>query len=79
MKFHYMVKHNGIDYAAGEEVPIENTGGAAETPSETHVYTREEVELMSARKIREIADEIGIAITSTRKEDIVNEFIEKQK
>lgn len=46
-----------------------------ETP---HIYNYEELSEMSVRKIRKIAEDRGINITKTIKDDVINEFLEKQ-
>lgn len=43
----------------------------------SHVYTQEELEAMTIAQIKALALELGIAITKTRKADIIAEFLEK--
>lgn len=94
MKFDHMVKYNGDYYNAGEEVPIgehfpdsKEKDEDMELPfsdleinmeTEEHKYTYDELEPMTAKEIRRLAENKGIRITKTIKDDIINEFLSKQ-
>ena len=84
MKFNHIVNYNGVYYAAGEEVPIDDNSATKEETVEsvgetsTHQYTAEELEEIPVRKIREIAAERGFDISATIKADVINEFLIKQ-
>lgn len=94
MKYDHVVKHNGIWYEAWEEVPInepllyeELQDEVMELPfsdqeidmdTKPHVYTYEELDPMTAKEIRKLAEDKGIRITKNIKDDIINEFLSKQ-
>lgn len=94
MIFDYKVKCNGQYYNAGQEVPIGEPiknnfeqNYDVELPfsdqeinmeTEPHIYTYEELEPMTAKEIRRLAEDKGIRITKTIKDDIINEFLSKQ-
>lgn len=89
MKFDHIVNYNGVYYAAGEEVPIDKEvkGGSENPPftdnkiqskTQPHIYTKEELEEIPVRKIRELATEKGFEIASTIKADVIEEFLSKQ-
>lgn len=94
MVFDYKVKCNGQYYNCGQEVPIEeplksNFEKNDDSPlpfsdqeinmeTETHIYTYEELEPMTAKEIRRLAEDKGIRITKSIKDDIINEFLLKQ-
>lgn len=42
------------------------------------VYTQEELESMTVKEIKEIADERGYLVTKTLKADIIEEFLSHQ-
>lgn len=88
MKYDHVMKYNGKYYKAGEEVPV---GEPLQNPSEEalpfsdsdfeeggYKYTYGELEEMTAKEIRKIAEGNGIKLTKTLKEDIINEFLQKQ-
>lgn len=88
MKYDHVMKYNGEYYKAGEEVPIgeplQNTleeelpFSNADFEEAGYKYAYEELEEMTAKEIRKIAEESGIKITKALKDDIINEFLSKQ-
>lgn len=93
MKFDYKVKCNGEYYEAGQDVPIGEPHSIREAKdneeipfsdediqleSEAHMYTYDELEQMSAKEIRKIAEDKGFKLTKTIKDDLINEFLSKQ-
>lgn len=90
MIYDHMVKYNGEYYEAGQEVPIgeppasfpENQSAYAdeEIGFETgpHRYTEEELSGMTVKDIRKLAEDMGFSLKKTAREDVVNEFLEKQ-
>ena len=82
MKYDCIVNYNGVYYNAGEDVPIEDEGKDKTLPSlseeSTHVYSEDELRQMPVREIRQVAQNIGITITKTLKDDVISEFISKQ-
>lgn len=89
MRYKYMVKYNGVDYAAGEDVPIEEKGrpDLSDLPfsdvdiqleTSPHKYTYEELSGISVRKIKELAADMGFTITKVIKGDVINEFLSQQ-
>lgn len=88
MKFDHVVNYNGVYYKAGEEVPMKDVGVEKTAPSffdstenkEVDVikYTAEQLYEMPVREIRRIAEENGFVLKKTQKDDIVQEFLEKQ-
>lgn len=90
MKYDHVVNYNGVYYRAGEEVPIpapEEKTAPEEDFSDTeitletdpHVYTDEELREMPVREIRQLAQDMGITLTRTIKDDVIKEFLEKQR
>ncbi len=43
-----------------------------------HLYTKDELEQNPVRIIKKIAEELGFTITKTIKDDVIQEFLEKQ-
>lgn len=92
MKYDHVVKYNGEYYMAGQEVPMEEpletyseSGNEQEVLSsdfdfekESKMYSYQELEEMTAKEIRKIAESKGIRITKTIKDDIIKEFLSKQ-
>lgn len=90
MIYDHIVKFNGEYYEAGQEVPIgeppasfakdQFTYSDPDISFETgpHIYTEEELSGMSVKEIRKLAEDMGFSIKKTAREDVVNEFIEKQ-
>ena len=87
MKFTHLVKHNGVYYSAGEEVPIEETSGGGKSPavnvsgkvetekvipSRGNKYSEEDLKL-PYMKLKAMAKKEGFKVESTAKsEDIKN-------
>lgn len=83
MKFPYKVRHNGVDYPIGADVPIEESfGGSVETPT---VVSSGKVNIKSVKKysesslpsnimkIKSLAKSEGMNVDkTTKKEDMVN-------
>lgn len=70
MKFNTLVKHNGVYYPVGTEVPIGETT-VENNPTETkeietvevvneHKYSKSEIQLMKVDDLRELAKSIGM-------------------
>lgn len=92
MIYNHIVKYNGVYYNAGENVPddVKEKGGLdihdlpfyddSEIHMETssHKYTYEELSGISVRKIKELADDMGFAITKVLKDDVIKEFLNQQ-
>lgn len=82
MIFKYRVNYNGTYYEAGQDVPIE--GEKMGEPIldiqdvGSHKYTLEELQDMTVREIKAAALAIGFEIKKTARDDVVNEFLEKQ-
>jgi len=58
MKFNHLVKHNGVYYPVGTEVPIGDTPVIQETSKED--ITKEQIEVMSNKALKELATEKGL-------------------
>lgn len=92
MTYDHVVKYNGRYYASGEEVPIgesssDNHTQDVELPfsdeditleNSPHIYTYEELEQMTAKEMRKIAEDKGFKLSKVSKDDIINEFLSKQ-
>lgn len=91
MRFDHKVKYNGEYYDAGQEVPIGEPPVLEEEHEELpfsdydigfeegpHQYTKEELQDMTVRDIKELAQDRGFEITKTLKEDVINEFLSRQ-
>lgn len=94
MRYDYVVKYNGEYYAAGEEVPMSEPLYSPKEENEDielpfsdveiememgdHKYTYDELEPMTAKEIRKLAEDKGIRLVKTLKDDIINEFVSKQ-
>ena len=94
MKYDHVVKYGGEYYNAGEEVPIGYTLPQNQTKDEKtelpfsdeeieleenpHIYTYEELEQMTAKQMRRIADDKGFRLMKATKDDLINEFLSKQ-
>lgn len=87
MKFDYLVKHNGIYYPAGTDVPIETNGGGEKTPAVdvsgkvdtdeiTHPrkYTEEELDL-PYMKLKSLASKEGFKVDKSAKADEIKEML----
>lgn len=81
MKFDYQVKYNGVIYAKGEEVPMEEV--ATESPfidstdekSEDTKLTFEYLSELKVAELKDIAQKRGITLTATKKSDIIAEIL----
>lgn len=60
------------------ELPFSDNEIELETESEPRKYTYEDLEPMTAKEIRKLAENKGIRITKSIKDDIINEFMSKQ-
>lgn len=94
MKYDHMVKYNGEYYVAGENVPTEAlldrdsyeshnielpfSDNDIELESRPHIYTNEELEQMTAKEMRRIAEDRGFKLSKVSKDDIISEFLSKQ-
>lgn len=90
MIYDHMVKFNGEYYEAGQEVPDGESSALpfVELPPysdpdidfETgpHRYTEEELSGMTVKDIKRLAEDMGFSLKKTAREDVVNEFLEKQ-
>lgn len=43
-----------------------------------HIYTKEDLETMKTKDIKQLAEDMGIKITKVVKDDVINEFLSKQ-
>ena len=86
MKFPYLVKHDGVYYPIGTDVPIEKHSGGATAPAETSGKVEEEtVELSFSSKytekdldvpiqvLRKMCKENGIKMTNKDNADSLRE------
>ena len=83
MKYPYKVNHNGVYYEAGQEVPEDQEGEREPLPfsdsditfetAEDPKLSKEELELMTVK-----AEKLGFTITKVIKNDVIEEFLEKQ-
>lgn len=81
MKFPYKVRHNGVDYPIGADVPIEESfGGGVKTPTvvssgkvrTTRKYSESSLP-SNIMKIKSLAKSEGMNVDkTTKKEDMVN-------
>lgn len=90
MKFDHKVKFNGAYYDAWQEVPMEESPDSFEEDgvpfsdseinleTKPHIYTEEELAGMSVKEIKRLAEDMGITMKKTAREDVVNEFLAKQ-
>lgn len=87
MKYDHKIKFNGIYYEAGQEVPDDQpqtkeeiglTDSEIQFENSPHKYTYDELEEISVKKIRQLAEDMGFEITKTLKDDVINEFLSKQ-
>lgn len=90
MIYDHMVKFNGEYYESGQEVPDgESPALLSGEPTpysdpdidfETgpHRYTEEELSEMTVKDIKRLAEDMGFSLKKASREDIVNEFLEKQ-
>lgn len=88
MMYDHKIKFNGTYYEAGVEIPdaqprlMDEQAGLSDSKIQfenaPHEYTREELEEISVKKIRQLAEDMGFEITKTIKDDVINEFLLKQ-
>lgn len=88
MKYPYKVNHNGVYYEAGQEVPEDQEGEREPLPfsdsditfetAEDPKLSREELELMTVKDIKKKAEKLGFTITKVIKNDVIEEFLDKQ-
>lgn len=90
MVYGHVVKYNGEYYEAGQEVPIGESPSSIsnEQPlysdpeinfeNGPHRYTEEELSEMTVKDIRKLAEDMGFSLKKISREDVVNEFLEKQ-
>lgn len=94
MVYDHMIKYGGVYYEAGKEVPIGISLNKSsdeyddmplpfddkdiELETTPHVYTYEELEQMTAKEMRRIAEDKGFKLSKVSKDDIINEFLSKQ-
>lgn len=89
MKYDHIVNYAGVYYMAGEDIPEDKVTGREEPlpfsdveiemETSPHKYTYDELEQISVRKIKRMAEEAGIEITKVIKEEVIQEFLQKQK
>lgn len=65
MKFPYLVRHDGVDYKPGEEVPIgvaaeEKVNVEQEIQQPSFEYTKTQVNRLSTAELQSIAEKYGI-------------------
>ena len=87
MFFKYRVNYDGTYYEAGQNVPIEKkthenqeqSAAVSNVPNaNARRYTLDELQDMTVREIRAAAAELGFEIKKTARDDVVDEFMEKQ-
>lgn len=88
MIYDHVVNYNGIYYQAGENVPDDKEKGKSfdlpfsdsEIAFETmeHKYTEKELDEITVKEIRKIAEDKGFTLSKVVRKDIINEFLEKQ-
>ena len=91
MKFDYLVKHNGIYYPAGTEVPIETNGGGDKAPAvdvsgkvekpkvkepKSKKYTEEDLNL-PYMKLKSLAIAEGFKVDKSAKAEDIKEMLRK--
>lgn len=59
-------------------VTLEPNSNLVSMMSETKTYTKEDIESMTVKEIKEIADERGYTISQVLKADIIEEFLSQQ-
>lgn len=82
MKFDYLVKHDGVYYPAGTEVPIkESNGGGTKAPAvedsgkvDTRKYSEEDLDL-PYMKLKSLAAKEGIKLDKTAKAEEIKEAL----
>ena len=85
MKFDYLVKHDGVYYPAGTEVPINETnGGGAETPAvdvsgkvepeKVRKFTEEDLDL-PYMQLKSLASKEGIKVDKKAKAEEIKEAL----
>lgn len=83
MKFDYLVKHNGIYYPAGTDVPIETSGGGEVAPAvnvsgkvdtDKRKYTEEELDL-PYMKLKSLASKEGFKVEKSAKAEEIKEML----
>lgn len=67
MKFNHVVKHNGVYYPAGADVPIENEKGGGSSPIPFNSGKVEEDLNLPYAQLKKLAKEKGLKITNTMK------------
>lgn len=94
MRYDHVVKYGGEYYSAGEEVPswrqlpqnktedkkpeLPFSDEEIELEEKPHTYTYEELEEMTAKQMRRLAEDKGFKLTKTIRDDLINEFLSKQ-
>lgn len=89
MKFAHLVKHNGIYYPAGTEVPIETSGGGVDAPAvevsgkvdepkaekpKSKKYSEEELNL-PYMKLKSLAISEGFKVDKSAKADEIKDML----
>ena len=77
MKFSYLVRHNGIDYPIGTDVPIGEVGSketVLEPKKEEKTYTKSEITLMRVAELKKVANEYGIDISGKNGKELKEEI-----
>lgn len=60
------------------EFPFSDVEIEMETQSTMHMYTNKELEQMTAKQMRKIAEDKGFRLMKSTKDDLINEFLSKQ-
>lgn len=69
MVYKCLVKHNGVDYPAGTDVPVGEKPVVAEDKNEAHTtYTKTVINKMSVAELRELSKKEGLDDTLLMKE-----------
>ena len=86
MKFDYLVKHNGVYYPAGTDVPIEADNGGGNAPAvevsgkvdtdpiKGRKYSEEELDL-PYMKLKSLASKEGIKVDKSAKAEEIKELL----
>ena len=84
MKFDYLVKHDGVYYPAGTDVPINETnGGGTKAPTvdvsgkvdkEGRKYSEEDLDL-PYMKLKSLAAQEGFKVDTSAKADEIKEML----
>lgn len=75
MTYDHIVNLSGVYYDAGQEVP---EVAQEEKINDLGYYTYDDLNAMTVKEIKAIAEKKGISISKTIKDDVINEFLLQQ-